>query len=668
MDTRFGLFSTHRSTRSTRHDASAPSCLAVVAVVIATSAAASAEPTSGVDGALFRSSYDSEGVFSLEGARLMPRHDVSFKLLVSYARAPLSLAVPGIGDAGDDRILNYLVTLDMAFGMSLTDRIAIGIDVAGYRTATGSGYGVRGRYALGGRIDPPSTGLISLRALSNIDPSARPSDTGAYLGDELAGPLDARFGIKLALVERPLLAVTAVGSVFLPFGDDEMLLGDRNLVFEPKLALDWRRDRVDATRVVANLGARIRERTVLQGYDSRSMAATTADAKVLLDVGSELVAGIGGVYQLNPSLVGALEALAFVPLPDGLSWGGCRLYSGARCSSLASGDYVSGAGHGDFTTQVTAGLTLRLTPDVHANLMVGTGLVGSRSDQIRITTGIVWAPQPGGGLAAGRADRDGDGIPDAVDGCPDDPEDKDGSHDEDGCPDPDNDRDGIPDAEDRCPEDPEDKDGFRDDDGCPDLDNDGDGIPDAVDKCSDEPEDKDGFQDEDGCPDDDNDGDGFADEVDRCPNDPETVNGFEDDDGCPDVRGTSGPEERADRIDLKGAAITFTRGGALSAQARQLLGQVATLIKNRRLTIRVEVHVALGTRSTSPAQITAQRRRDKQLAQQRARAIADYLASQGVPGLQAVGIGSDRPLGTATPTDPVNERVDFIKAQQGGTP
>jgi outer membrane protein OmpA-like peptidoglycan-associated protein len=564
--------------------------------------AVSADPTSGVDGALFRSSYDTGGVFSLEGARLMPKHDLSFKLLVSYARTPLSLAVPGIGDSGDDRILNYLVTMDMAFGMTLSDRVALGIDVAGYRTATGTGYGVRGLYAGRGQLARLSTGLIALRPLSNIDPSASPG-SGAYLGDELAGPLDARFGLKLALIQRPLLAVTAVGSVFLPFGDDDMLLGDRNLVFEPKLALDWHRDRVHATGLVANLGARIRERTVLQGYDSMNPAATPADAKALLDVGSELVAGLGGVYELTPRMVAAIEAQAFVPLPDGLSWGNCRLYSGARCSALTSSDYVAGAHHGDFTTQVTAGVSLRLTADVSATMMVGAGLFGARSDQIRVTTGLVWAPQPGGGGEAGRADRDGDGIPDAIDQCPD------------------------------------------------------------------EPEDKDGFQDEDGCPDDDNDGDGFPDAVDKCPNEPETVNGFEDEDGCPDVRDTGGPEERADRIDLKGAPVTFARG-ALTLPAKQLLGQVAALIKSRRLAIRVEVHVPLGTRSSNPGQVAAQKRRDKQLAQQRAKAIADYLVSQGVAAqqLQAVGVGSDRPLGTAAPTDPVNERVDLIKAQQGGTP
>jgi outer membrane protein OmpA-like peptidoglycan-associated protein len=200
-------------------------------------------------------------------------------------------------------------------------------------------------------------------------------------------------------------------------------------------------------------------------------------------------------------------------------------------------------------------------------------------------------------------------------------------------------------------------------------DSDGDGVPNGRDKCPLVPEDKDGFEDDDGCPDDDNDGDGFADKVDKCPNEPETVNGFEDDDGCPDVRGTTGPEERADRIDLKGVPVAFNRA-ALTASSRQLLQQVAALIKNRRLSIRVEVHMALGTRSANAGAIAAQKRRDKAVAQQRAKAIADYLQAQGVPAsqLQAVGIGSDRPLGSAPPSDPVNERVDFIKSQQGGTP
>ena len=79
--------------------------------------------------------------------------------------------------------------------------------------------------------------------------------------------------------------------------------------------------------------------------------------------------------------------------------------------------------------------------------------------------GVAEPPRP----PAGRlVDRDADGIGDAGDRCPDDPEDRDGFQDEDGCPDPDNDQDGIGDASDMCPNEPEDRDRFQDEDGCPD--------------------------------------------------------------------------------------------------------------------------------------------------------------------------------------------------------
>ena len=135
-------------------------------------------------------------------------------------------------------------------------------------------------------------------------------------------------------------------------------------------------------------------------------------------------------------------------------------------------------------------------------------------------------------------DRDGDGLKDDVDRCPDEPEDFDQFEDEDGCPEPDNDRDQILDEDDECPLIPEDRDGFQDEDGCPDgdaNDRDGDRIVDNVDKCPDDPEDYDGFQDDDGCPDLDNDNDKILDVDDLCPNDPEDYDGFEDEDGCPDL-------------------------------------------------------------------------------------------------------------------------------------
>ncbi len=60
-------------------------------------------------------------------------------------------------------------------------------------------------------------------------------------------------------------------------------------------------------------------------------------------------------------------------------------------------------------------------------------------------------------------DRDGDGIADDVDKCPNEAEDKDGFEDTDGCPDRDNDKDGVADDVDKCPNEA----GPADNGGCP---------------------------------------------------------------------------------------------------------------------------------------------------------------------------------------------------------
>ncbi len=81
-------------------------------------------------------------------------------------------------------------------------------------------------------------------------------------------------------------------------------------------------------------------------------------------------------------------------------------------------------------------------------------------------------------------DRDGDGVPDDVDACPDTP----GSKEMLGCPDTDGD--GLPDKYDNCPNEA----GSRDLGGCPDKD--GDGVADKDDQCPD----KAGPKSNNGCP------------------------------------------------------------------------------------------------------------------------------------------------------------------------
>jgi outer membrane protein OmpA-like peptidoglycan-associated protein len=250
-------------------------------------------------------------------------------------------------------------------------------------------------------------------------------------------------------------------------------------------------------------------------------------------------------------------------------------------------------------------------------------------------------------------DSDHDGIPDRVDRCPKDPEDKDGFEDADGCPDPDNDKDGLSDTRDKCPNEPEDVDGFRDDDGCPDPDNDQDGVADAQDKCPLEPEDKDGFQDDDGCPDPDNDKDGYLDGVDKCPNEPGPAGG----DGCPGKFKfiTVTP----DRIELRQTIFFRTSRAEIMSKSYPLLDEVALALKSRpTMRVRIEGHTdSRGNRLLNT-----------RLSQARADSVMTYLAGHGIAPerMEARGFGPDQPIETnkTAAGREKNRRVEFVITQQ----
>ncbi len=234
---------------------------------------------------------------------------------------------------------------------------------------------------------------------------------------------------------------------------------------------------------------------------------------------------------------------------------------------------------------------------------------------------------------AKRGDKDGDGIPDDIDKCPNEPEDKDGFEDQDGCPDLDNDKDGIPDALDKCPNDPEDKDGFEDQDGCPDLDNDKDGIPDALDKCPNDPEDKDGFEDQDGCPDLDNDKDGIPDQIDKCPNEPETFNHYKDEDGCPD-------EVPAEVKKFTGVieGINFkTNSAEILPGSWAILDRAVKVLQDYP-----DVNLEISGHTDSKGRASY----NQSLSQRRADSVKLYLVSHGIASsrLISIGYGESRPI------------------------
>ncbi len=196
----------------------------------------------------------------------------------------------------------------------------------------------------------------------------------------------------------------------------------------------------------------------------------------------------------------------------------------------------------------------------------------------------------------------------------------------------DRDGDGILDDIDQCPDDAEDKDGFEDEDGCPDFDNDGDGISDVNDQCPDVPEDIDDFQDIDGCPDEDNDRDGILDNDDGCPNKPETVNGFKDEDGCPDEK----PMEIKQKLILKGVNFK-TASAELLEESYYVLETVYNSLEAYP-NVRVEIAGHTDSRGSDNYNLA--------LSYDRAKTVMNYLVMRGIgkDRIIARGYGETKPI------------------------
>ena len=363
----------------------------------------------------------------------------------------------------------------------------------------------------------------------------------------------------------------------------------------------------------------------------------------------------------------------------------------------------------DVAGRIVLAANLSLTAGVGYGVLPGVG-----SPQPRAYLGVTYTRD-------GR-DRDHDGVPDNLDQCPDEPEDRDGYKDSDGCPDNDNDNDTIPDSQDKCPNEAEDFDEFQDDDGCPDTDNDhdgvldsddrcpndredgkpprpldgcplsksdgdGDGVMDDKDKCPNEPEDKDGFQDDDGCPDPDNDGDGIPDNFDQCPNAAEDTDGFEDEDGCPDPdNDKDGVLDKADKCPNEPETINGyqdedgcpDKGPPPKVKIER--GQIVILEKiffdTDRARIKSQSHplldqVAQVIRGHAEFKIRIEGHTDKQgneqhnlqLSKERADAVRTYLIKQGIEParLLSAGYGPAMPIADnrTSAGREANRRVEF---------
>ncbi|HLT50683.1 MAG TPA: DUF5723 family protein, partial [Arenibacter sp.] len=216
-------------------------------------------------------------------------------------------------------------------------------------------------------------------------------------------------------------------------------------------------------------------------------------------------------------------------------------------------------------------------------------------------------------------DRDGDGVLDKADGCPD----VEGPTENHGCPWEDSDGDNVLDKDDQCPE----VSGPIENKGCPWEDSDNDGVLDKDDNCPEEA----GPIENNGCPWPDTDGDGVLDRDDNCPNVPGTVTNK----GCPEVT-----EAVQKTLNAYAKTILFNSGKAtIKVESTNVLIDIIKILNEYpHAKFTIEGHTdSIGTEQTN-----------QKLSEERAISVKNFLVEKGIDGdrLKSIGYGESKPIAT----------------------
>lgn len=377
--------------------------------------------------------------------------------------------------------------------------------------------------------------------------------------------------------ELPIVGLAGVLEVRVPIGDTKSFMSDRGFVFAPRLAVERI---IGPVRIIGNVGYRFR---------------TAPGRFINLYVGHEFTLGGGAIIDLptfsrfqNNQILGEINLATPTEAP----------FTFTEAEALKT------------PLELLIGARTQFAGKWGAQLSIGKGLgaSGYGRETIRFTLALSYqhVPEP---------DDDNDGIPNKVDGCPDQPEDKDGIEDGDGCPDerePDRDGDGVPDKLDACP----DTVGLQEFDGCPDKD--GDQVPDNVDKC------------------------------------PEQA-------GPPNLQGCPPPEEEeevvleSERIRINNQILFEFGSDRIDPRSFKLLDEVAAVLtKNPDAgPVLIEGHTDnVGSREAN-----------LNLSKRRAKAVENYLIGKGIAArrLRSEGYGFDKPIATNdTPLGRAkNRRTEF---------
>ena len=656
--------------------------LTLLVLAIAAAAPAQAQLSNApVDLQVFRPAADTKGYITLNGAQILSSLDVSFGIVTTGGWKPLVLD-GGTKNYGDSTGKPQSNSLTMSFLLTTTLQGAIGIvntDHLGLQFGIALPIGITSGEGL-----PYDPGAVNghFYTYNGRTASGTNDDVHHQMNYQGVGDLALLPKLRILNPSRGTVGISVIPGLILPTGDKTKFLGEGQTIFQPQGIVEVNWGRYGVFRTAINLGMRIRSHPAEfvdnQASFNRPVRQTTGAAPNQEPVPNSSVGGENtnmGIRVGNEFLAGLGASWGVVPFIFDLV-GEVYSFTGLNSKKINADGSLSNMGPGG---EAVIGFKAYLAPNSFFTAGGGYGVLPTAygTTKGRFFAGIVFEP--------GAGDRDGDGLKDDVDKCPDDPEDFDNFEDEDGCPDLDNDQDGIPDTMDKCPnepgprendgcpyhkvrdrdgdgipddidkcpDEPEDFDNFEDEDGCPDLDNDKDGIPDKLDLCPNDPEDKDGFEDEDGCPDPDNDHDRILDVNDKCPNEPETYNGFEDEDGCPDkgmVIVQRGKLEILDKIYFE------TDKDVIMDRSLPLIDAIAATIKGHPEIALIEIQGHADERGDDEHNLD--------LTDRRAHSVMRALEDRGVElgRLRARGYGETRPVCTQHNEDcwSKNRRVEFI--------
>jgi OmpA-OmpF porin, OOP family len=246
------------------------------------------------------------------------------------------------------------------------------------------------------------------------------------------------------------------------------------------------------------------------------------------------------------------------------------------------------------------------------------------------------------------ADRDNDGVPDSADACPDTPGVKTDDPQTNGCKDTDGDA--IFDPKDACPTERGAPNPDPSLNGCPDAD--GDGILDKVDACPKEPGVANPDPKKNGCPaDKDRDKDGIPNDADACPDEPGPADPDPKRNGCPKAFISQGQIKILDQVKFKVGSAAIEPG----KESLEILEAVEKVLRDHPEVkkVRVEGH----TDKTGSAAL------NKKLSADRAAAVVKWLTGKGIAAgrLSSAGFGPERPIDTNDTEQGKknNRRVEF---------